>query len=107
MYVDDIVPVLDGGAYARGMSTGPGIAGGLWYLSGTKAIRVRAVGDSATRARFDSAALFEIQPTVDGGAYAYDATAGVWKIQGDSAVPVVELPNALRTSSVVRNARFS
>jgi|ERR1700674_3387972 len=92
MYVDDIVPVSGGGAYAFGISTGPGIAGGVWYLSGSKASRVRAVGDSAARVRFESAALFEIQPTVDGGAYAYDATAGVWRIQGDSAVSVVEIP---------------
>jgi hypothetical protein len=62
---------------------------GIWYLAGSSAVRVRALGDSAARADFVSAVSMDIQPTVDGGAYAYGFT-GIWRLEADSAVRVVE-----------------
>jgi hypothetical protein len=80
MLIDDVVPVIGGGAYAFGILH-------VWYLRKSTATPVRAVGDSATRARFTSGLIMGIQPTTDGGAYAY-SFRGIWRLEADSAVEV-------------------
>lgn len=82
-YLDDVVPLIDGGAYAVALES-------IWYLTGTNAVRVRAVGDSATIAEFAAAISLNVQPAVDGGAYAYGLEGGVWRLEADSAVLVKE-----------------
>lgn len=82
-YLDDLVPLTNGGAYAVGLD-------GMWYLRGATAVRVRALGDSASRAEFASALSMDVQPTVDGGAYAVSLGGGIWRVEADSAVRVVE-----------------
>jgi len=79
MFVQDVVPLVGGSAYAVALPNE------LWYLSGSTALRVRVVGDSATRARFDQGILPQVQPTSDGGAYAFSISGGVWRLDGDSA----------------------
>jgi hypothetical protein len=82
-FVDDVIPLVNGGAYVVGTD-------GLWYLAGTSAVRVRPVGDGAARVRFASAFSLDVQPTVDGGAYAWSLTGGIWRLEADSALPVKE-----------------
>lgn len=79
MFVQDVVPLVGGHAYAIAMTNK------LWYLNGSTALPVRVLGDSATRARFDQGILPQVQPTSDGGAYAFSITGGVWRLDGDSA----------------------
>lgn len=82
-FVEDVVPLMNGSAYAIGED-------GLWYLSGSSAVRVRPLGDSAARADFASAILLEVQPTADGGAYAFEFAGRIWRLDADSAVVVKE-----------------
>lgn len=82
LLIDDVVPMPGGGAYATGSPYG------VWYVQKTVATRVRAVGDSMTQERFATSALLEVQPTTDGGAYAFSVTSGLWRLDGDSAIPV-------------------
>jgi len=83
LFVEDVVPVVGGSAYAVLMPYG------LWYLNGSTAMPVRVIGDSATKARFSTDVLPRIQPTSDGGAYAFSVTGGVWRLDGDSVRLVV------------------
>jgi len=82
-FLDDVVPLINGGAYAVGSD-------GVWYLSRASAVRVRPLGDSAARADFASAVGFEVQPTVDGGAYAVELAGRIWRLEADSAMLVME-----------------
>jgi hypothetical protein len=100
--IDDVIPTVDGGAYARTM------AGGIWYLVGAAALRVKAVGDSSTRHRFESAALYDVQPTADGGAYAYTPNGSLWRLKADSAFMVVERSSSTAlTPAFADNARLA
>lgn len=99
-FLEDIVPLIDGAAYAIG-------ADGVWYLSGTSAARVRPVGDSAVRAAFASALSLDVQPTADGGAYAVELTGGLWRLKADSAVLVRESSIVPSDTSIVMTAEES
>jgi hypothetical protein len=63
----------------------------MWYMSGTSAVRVHAVGDSAVRAEFASPVSLVVQPTADGGAYAVEYGGRMWRLDADSAVLVKEV----------------
>jgi hypothetical protein len=95
-FLDDIIPLANGAAYAVGMD-------GIWYLLGSTAVRVRALGDSSSRAEFVTAVSMDVQPTVDGGAYAYSFT-GVWRLEADSAVRVVEADSLIMDTTTTRRS---
>jgi hypothetical protein len=71
-------------------------------LQGSEALPVKAVGDSSERTRFSgSMGPFEIQPTGDDKAYAIELLGGLWRLEGDIAIPVKIRPKfsgALRDS---------
>lgn len=83
----DIIPVADGGAYL------PTYDSGLWYVRGAQAVRVRfrqSADPSQVKVPVRVAGL-DIQPTVDGGAYArsfLDNT--LWYLREGEATVVVE-----------------
>jgi hypothetical protein len=100
-FLEDVVPLINGGAYAVGPD-------GVWYLSRASAIRVRPLGDSATRADFTSAVGFEVQPTVDGGAYAVELAGSIWRLEADSAMLVKEASTrSTDTTTAIRTADAS
>lgn len=99
-YLDDVVPLVNGGAYAVGNDY-------IWYLKGQTAVRVRALGDSASRAEFASAFSLDVQPTVDGGAYALSLTGGIWRLEADSALPVREAASIPADTTIPRRASDS
>lgn len=99
-FVDDVVPLADGGAYAVGMD-------GVWYLSGTAAVRVHPLGDSAARADFESAASLNVQPTADGGAYAVELAGRIWRLEADSAVLVKESSTIPADTTIARRGTDS
>lgn len=96
----DVVPLISGGAYAIGTD-------GVWYLSGASAVRVRPLGDSATRADFASALSLEVQPTIDGGAYAFELAGRIWHLDADSAVLVKEVSTVPADTTGPRRAADS
>lgn len=96
-YLEDVIPLVNGGAYAIGSD-------GLWYLAGTSAVRVRPLGDSASRAEFASAISLDVQPTVDGGAYAWNLIGGIWRLEADSALPVKEGASLPADTTLARGA---
>lgn len=79
-----MIPILGGDAYGVAQS------GSIWYLHGKTAVRVRLVSaDSAGRSRFENdLEMMQIQPTSDGGAYAFDAFGGTWRLDADSAAAI-------------------
>jgi hypothetical protein len=86
-WIDTTTPVLDGGAYAQGLT------GGIWYLRDTLAIPVQAVGGPAVQSRFRASLPFdEITPVIGGGAYAH-GTEGAWLLRGGMAFPIREVSN--------------
>jgi hypothetical protein len=95
-FLEEVVPLTSGGAYAIGTE-------GVWYLSGPSAVRVRPLGDSATRADFAAAVSLEVQPTLDGGAYAFEITGRIWHLRADSAVLVKEEASTVPADTTVRS----
>jgi hypothetical protein len=77
--------MLDGSAYAMDL------ASRLWYLRGSKAVRVTALaGTSQKMPEFD-----EITPVLDGGAYATSIgkAGGLWYLRAEHAEKVTEVPS--------------
>jgi len=75
--------MLDGSAYATDLSSR------LWYLRGSKAVRVTArAGTSQNVPEFS-----EITPVLDGGAYAtsLEKAAGLWYLRAEHAEKVMEV----------------
>ena len=82
-----VTPTADGGAYAIGFDSG------LWYLRGSRAVKVRFPDLPADTADTFFVTL-EITPLLDGGAYAHSSTnKSFWHLRADTAEPVSEVPS--------------
>lgn len=76
-FVNEVIPVADGGAYIVTLNAG------LWYMRGGEAVRVTFPDDEVDRL------VLEIVPTVNGGAYAI-ARPSIWYLQEAKAHRVTE-----------------
>ena len=74
--------MLDGSAYAVDLDSR------LWYLRGSKAVRVNAAAGTSQKVP----AFSEITPVLDGGAYAtsLEKDAGLWYLRAEHAEKVTE-----------------
>lgn len=98
--ISNLAATVDGGAYAGGF-------GGVWYLRGAEATRVKEIatslpgptGQPAPETEggsdaFNQQLLLEITPALDGGAYAKSIIPrGVWFLRGAEAIRVKEVPS--------------
>lgn len=77
--------MLDGSAYAMGLDSS------LWYLRGSKAVRVTALAGTSQKVP----EFCEITPVLDGGAYAtsLEKAAGLWYLRAEHAEKVTETPS--------------
>lgn len=82
-----VTPTADGGAYAIGFDSG------LWYLRGSKAVKVQfpTLPPDVADTFF---VTLQITPLLDGGAYAYSMMdTSFWHLRTDTAERVSEAPS--------------
>ena len=77
--------MLDGSAYAMDLDSR------LWYLRGSKAVRVTALTGTSQKVP----EFYEITPVLDGGAYgtSIEKAAGLWYLRAEHAEKVTEVPS--------------
>lgn len=90
----ELIPATEGGVYAVDSNDG-----GIWYVTGEKAVRV--VG-------LEGAFIDSITPAAEGGVYLHvsnEGKQGLWYLKGDSVTKVQEvssLPNIKPTAGTQR-----